>query len=121
MAKTEKLKTGVLNVKVNDQKEGTRIEASKNGGKRAGSGRKPKTDFTARETFKALFDANVTDEDWKTFILACKRDPKLMMYLIDQRIGKAAQAVELSGKDGGAIEVKPILGGKSIKPKKNGK
>ena len=83
---------------------------SKKGGARPGAGRKPKlgkaiADYQARQKFKEAFDRNITDEDWDRLMMEAKKDKKLITYMIDQRIGKAAQSMELTGKDGGAIAV----------------
>jgi len=86
----------------------------KPGGKREGAGRKPhlhSKDYEARQLFKDAFDSIVDIKHWKEFIKKYKLDPKVFPYLADQRIGKAAMAVELSGKDGGPIKTQVSLAG----------
>jgi len=82
-----------------------KTEKSNKGGKRPNSGRKKTlgsalADYEARKKFKEAFDRNILDEDWDSFVLKAKGDMKLLTYLIDQRIGKASQSMELTGKDG---------------------
>lgn len=82
-----------------------KIEKSKNtkkprGGYRPGSGRKPLDTFKARALFQMAFDKHFTQEDWDDFIIRAKKDLKMITYIIDQRIGKASQAIEHTGKDG---------------------
>jgi hypothetical protein len=80
--------------------------AGKNGGARPGSGRKKGS------TTVPQFRNYVSEADRKQFvefILATYMgDMRLAVWLGDQLFGKASQAVELSGKDGGPIEIKGV-------------
>lgn len=66
------------------------------GGHREGAGRKVKP-LNARDMFKRAFDAHFTQDQWNKFVLDHIEDPRFLSYMIDQRIGKPAQAVEHSG------------------------
>lgn len=74
---------------------------SNHGGKRAGSGRKQKTRL--KKNFKAREDLYWwIDENWATLLNGLKtaltaKDKEMIKYLIDQRIGKAPQYLELGG------------------------
>ena len=80
-----------------------------NGGVRPGSGRKPRANFEARELFKMAFDKHFTEAEWEAIVLEYKGDKDMLRYMIDQRMGKASQGVELSGKDGGPIQISKVL------------
>ena len=83
------------------------------GGKRKGSGRKKefqaKKDFEARALFKKAWDRTMTYEDLVALITEAKKDKWLFKLLLEQRIGRAAQGIEMSGKDGEPVEFKVIL------------
>ncbi len=82
---------------------------SKRGGARPNSGRKPKADYSVRELFKQAFDQEFQFEDWVKFIKTAKEDPKLMPYIIDQRIGKATQAIDLTNKGDALTKVTIVV------------
>lgn len=80
------------------------------GGKRPGAGRKPKVKILTptglvAATGAALILAEINEiKLWKD-LLSCKSLKvrlETAKYLTDRRDGKAAQAIEVSGKDGGA-------------------
>lgn len=83
-----------------------------NGGRREGSGRKPKektfVDTGAAEKRK-LFCSLVSREDFeeivRNYIRDAKFKPQQAEFMINQLIGKACQSVELGGKDGGPLEL----------------
>jgi hypothetical protein len=68
------------------------------GGPREGSGRKPKLQYEVRE----LFNKRVDDE-WENLMTSLfdqisKGDKELMKWMIEQRIGKAPQSMDLNAK-----------------------
>lgn len=84
-----------------------KLENEKNryshGGKRMNSGRKTKIgsdpkDFEARDIFKKAYDRCITEEDYVKLINDSKKNLRLFPYYMDQRIGKAAQAVDVTSK-----------------------
>lgn len=85
---------------------------SKNGGKRKGSGRKQKEhlrkNFQAREELYKWID-----ENWEALMKGLKvsldkEDKEMIKYLIDQRIGKAPQRVEMTGEEGKPLSIQII-------------
>ena len=69
-------------------------------------GGRPKSDLS----ITALIDAVVTVDDWKFIIEAqVKRarrgDNKAIEWLTDRRFGKAIQATQLTGADGGPVQI----------------
>ncbi len=82
--------------------------SKKHGGKRKNSGRKSKLKDDARQAFY-----KEVDKRWKTIMKKLgvwidKGDKEVLLKIIEQRIGKAPQSVEVGGKDGGPIEHKVI-------------
>lgn len=82
------------------------------GGKRAGAGRKPSTikgiaRRLPRESAELLLSEIKANQKWVK--LANSADERIALdtlkYITDRAYGRAAQAVELSGADGGPIEV----------------
>jgi hypothetical protein len=82
------------------------------GGKRAGAGRKPSTikgiaRKLPRESAELILAEIKANRKW--IELANSEDERIvldvMKYMTDRAYGKAAQAMELSGPEGGAIEV----------------
>jgi hypothetical protein len=68
---------------------------SKRGGARPGAGRKPKLQHEARELFNAAID-----ERWDQILLKidewiAKGDKDILRLVIEQRIGRASQNIEL--------------------------
>jgi hypothetical protein len=90
-------------------------EKSKWGGVRIGAGRKPKLQYEVRE----LFNLTV-DEEWENISKVLryyirKGDKEIVKWIVEQRIGKAPQNLDISAK--GAFlnvseQINPI--GKSI-------
>ena len=82
------------------------------GGRRVGSGRKPtaKTyiDFSLAEKRK-LFYSLVSPKDFeeivKGYIKRAKTEAPCAEFMINHSIGKAPQAIELTGAGGGAIQI----------------
>ncbi len=73
------------------------------GGKRAGAGR-PKGSLTTPQ-----FRDYVTDEDIQNWLEVLRdqvvQDNKLLMWALDHVYGKAQQRTELTGEDGGPIQI----------------
>ena len=72
-------------------------------------GGRPKSDLS----IIALIDAVVTAEDWKFIIEAqVKRarrgDNKAIEWLTDRRFGKAIQATQITGADGGPVQISRV-------------
>ncbi|OHB14679.1 MAG: hypothetical protein A2431_00520 [Candidatus Zambryskibacteria bacterium RIFOXYC1_FULL_39_10] len=68
---------------------------SKRGGARIGAGRKPKLKFEARELFNVA-----VDEKWPLIVSKMDEwiengDKDMIKFIIEQRIGKPAQAVDI--------------------------
>lgn len=85
------------------QLEKMKIEKKSNhGGAREGAGRKPKHDYETREMFKMAFDKYITQEEWNKFVKEAWNGPwERKRFLIEQRIGKPAQAqtVDIKSED----------------------
>jgi hypothetical protein len=82
------------------------------GGKRAGAGRKPSTikgiaKKLPRESAELLLAEIKAQSKWRA--LAASKDERIVLdtlkYLTDRAYGKAPQALEVGGKDGGPIEM----------------
>lgn len=72
---------------------------SKHGGARPGSGRKPKLQYEARELFY-----NAVDDRWNTIIakldkLITKGDHHTLRWILEQRIGRAPQSLEITNQE----------------------
>jgi len=70
-------------------------QKSKHGGARAGAGRKPKLQYEARELFYSAVDAR-----WDTILskldkLIARGDFHALRWVLEQRIGRAPQSVEM--------------------------
>lgn len=79
---------------------------AKHGGARPGSGRKPKLKGDARELFYMA-----VDKRWDLLIAKLDEfiengDKDIIKMVIEQRIGKAPQTVDLGNKDDKPLEVK---------------
>lgn len=92
--------------------EEVKLEKPENnyGGKRDGSGRKPKAKlkgkFNAREELYKWID-----ERWDTLTAGVAvnfEDKDMIKYLIDQRIGKAPQNLNLGNQDGEVLKITVI-------------
>lgn len=71
-------------------------EKSNHGGARPGAGRKPKLQYEARELFYAAVDAR-----WETILakldaLIARGDFNTIRWVLEQRVGKAAQSVDIT-------------------------
>jgi hypothetical protein len=69
----------------------------KNGGKRPGSGRKPKKTFEARELFNKKIDERWDDIIKNIDFFIKKKDKDILKFIVEQRIGKSAQSLNLGG------------------------
>ena len=83
-------------------------EKSKHGGLRPNSGRKPKLKAEAREIFYAK-----VDDRWPLIVekmdeLLEKGDKEMIKFIIEQRIGKAPQSLEVEGDGKQQIQVNLI-------------
>lgn len=81
---------------------------SKHGGLRENAGRKPKLNFQAREIFYAKID-----ERWDKLIAVLdkfieKEDKDMVKFMIEQRIGKAPQRMEITGEGGEVLKITVI-------------
>jgi hypothetical protein len=70
-------------------------QKSKHGGARPGAGRKPKLQYEARELFYSTVDAR-----WDTIMatldkLIAQGDYHVLRWVLEQRIGKAPQSLEI--------------------------
>jgi hypothetical protein len=79
-------------------------------GNKAGPGRPPKA---LDENFKALIDVAVTPEDWNKIITtamkqAIRGDTQAREWLTNRRFGKVPDKQELTGRDGGPVEITEI-------------
>ena len=82
-------------------------EKSNRGGKRPGSGRKSNAEKLLQAGFVApWFTVDFQETKWKSFVASDDEKIALdaMKYLTDRIHGKAKQAIEQSGPDGGPIE-----------------
>lgn len=68
----------------------------KHGGARPGSGRKPKLQYEARESFYAYVDERQAIISEKLDALVQKGDFPALKWLMEQRIGKAPQSLDLT-------------------------
>ena len=75
--------------------------ANNNGGKRPGAGRKPGKMLTLTDYLKKKDIDNVM----KYLLANYQKDTRLAIWMADHLFGKAPQALELSGKDGGPIQI----------------
>lgn len=84
---------------------------SERGGKRAGSGRKPSTikgivKRLPKESAALILDEIKANKKWVD--LANSEDERIVLevlkYLTDRANGKARQAVEVTGEDGGPVQ-----------------
>jgi hypothetical protein len=71
---------------------------SKHGGARAGSGRKPRLQYEARELF-----CMAVDDRWELILAKLdefieKGDKEVLKMLIEQRIGRPGQSVDMTAK-----------------------
>ena len=78
---------------------------SKRGGARLGAGRKPKLQYEARELFNAAID-----ERWPLIVQKldewiAKGDKDILRLVIEQRIGRASQNVEVHKTQQGHINM----------------
>lgn len=72
------------------------------GGKRPGAGRKPRASFSE-------LVSTAERKKFVEFVLETYMgDMRLAMWMGDQLFGRASQAVELSGKDGGPIQIEGV-------------
>lgn len=80
------------------------------GGARPGAGRPKGEASTSR--MRRVFGNYIADEELKELIeraiAEAKEDNKVLMYVLDQCLGKAAQRVEMTGEDGNALMVQLI-------------
>ena len=89
-------------------------EKSSWGGVRPGSGRKPKLQYEARELFYSAID-----EEWENIIKVLRYHVRrgnkdVMKWLIEQRIGKAPQSVDISSKNV-VIDLTDTEGGREVR------
>ncbi len=78
------------------------------GGSREGSGRKPRLQYEARELFNA-----VIDHEWDRLLetlldQARNGDKDVLRWLIEQRIGKAPQSLDIEAKGAFLNMTEPI-------------
>ena len=91
--------------------ESTKQSSSGHGGKRKGAGRKPSTlkgvlKCLPKQSAELILQEINAQQKWKD-LLGCPDlniQLKALMYLTDRAYGKAAQAIEHSGPDGGPIQ-----------------
>lgn len=72
---------------------------SKRGGARIGAGRKPRLQFEARELFNVAIDRNwglIMEKAWEA---VRNGDKDMLKFLIEQRIGKPAQFLDIQKKE----------------------
>ncbi len=88
------------NLSMNTNLENLKIENPKTnwGGTRAGSGRKPKLQFEAREQFNLFVDDNIDILHDCALRHVKKGNFRALEYLFDQRYGKAPLNVETTNK-----------------------
>lgn len=65
------------------------------GGARPGAGRKPRLQYEAREQFNEIYDRYADKLVGSAIYHAAKGDKDMLRFLIDQRIGRAAQGVDM--------------------------
>ena len=80
---------------------------AKHGGARPNSGRKSKRE---EDKLTSLFDAAITEEDLIAAFKAVVRSAKLgnvqaLKELLDRRFGKVVDKTEVTGQDGGAMQI----------------
>ena len=79
------------------------------GGTRPGSGRKPKLKYETRELFYQKID-----EQWDQLVnslitKAIEGDKEILKWILDQRIGKAAQSMQMSTDPEAPIPILTIV------------
>ena len=81
------------------------VVAKVNGGKREGSGRKPKMQYEARELFNMYIDARMAKILENVAKWIDEGDKDMHKYILDQRLGKAVQGIDI-GKNKGNVYIK---------------
>lgn len=71
-------------------------QESKHGGARPGAGRKPRLQYEARELFYSAIDDRWEAIIDKLDVLITKGDQATLRWLLEQRVGKAPQSIDVT-------------------------
>lgn len=90
---------------IRNEKMNTVNPPKQRGGARPNCGRKPKLKFAVREMFNKEIDSRMPAIMEAIDYYIGIKDKEILKYVLNQRIGRPPQSVELTGQDGQAIQV----------------
>lgn len=104
----------IPNQKENADYKGKSVIPGKNGGWRPGAGRKKSiTSLISQKASRDVFHSMLSEDNRLQDLIMrllkwAETDPQVAVYLLNQKIGKAVQAIELSGKDGVPFNIREL-------------